>query len=147
VLLKLKILTELIEKEKISKKSHPLLGFFASLKDCLKMKDTLTTSGLYLNLHKKCPKSPYTLKKLTKSGLLILSKGNIPMALFSYECMNNIFGKTTNPYMSGRVPGGSTGGDACLVRLGLANCALGNDSGGSLIIPALFCGLFTLRCT
>lgn len=63
------------------------------------------------------------------------------------ECKSNIFGKGLNPFDHNRTPGGSSGGDGALVRLGLVNCALGSDIAGSLRIPALFNGIVTLKPT
>lgn len=63
------------------------------------------------------------------------------------ECYSIIFGEGKNPYDFKRTSGGSSGGDAALVRLGLANCALGSDIAGSLRIPALYNGIVTLKPT
>ena len=79
--------------------------------------------------------------------MIITTKGNIPQGLFSMESFNHIFGEARNPYDITRTPGGSSGGDGALVRLGLVNAALGSDIGGSLRIPALYNGICTLKPT
>lgn len=67
--------------------------------------------------------------------------------MFSLESFNHVYGEAKNPYDIRRTPGGSSGGEAALVRLGLCNAAIGSDIAGSLRIPALFCGLVTLKPT
>lgn len=67
--------------------------------------------------------------------------------MFSFECYNHIFGEGKNPYDIKRTPGGSSGGEAAIVRLGLASLAIGSDIAGSLRIPALYNGLVTLKPT
>ena len=63
------------------------------------------------------------------------------------ESFNHIFGEARNPYDILRTPGGSSGGDGALVRLGIVNASIGSDIAGSLRIPALFCGIVTLKPT
>lgn len=63
------------------------------------------------------------------------------------ESFNNIFGETKNPYDLGRIAGGSSGGDAVLVKLGVVNAAMGSDVAGSLRIPALCCGITSFKPT
>ena len=140
-------LQELNSKDKLNAKSFPLLGYFLSVKDSLRMKNTQCTGGFLKNLGKLCPENGKTLKQLINDGVLITSKGNVPQAMFSYECFNHIFGEGKNPYNKGRTPGGSSGGEGAIVRLGLANVGLGSDIAGSLRIPALFNGICTLKST
>jgi len=63
------------------------------------------------------------------------------------ESYNNIFGETKNPYDLEWIAGGSSGGDSCLVKLGLVNCAIGSDVAGSLRLPALACGVVAFKPT
>ena len=63
------------------------------------------------------------------------------------ESYNHIFGPTKNPYNEERISGGSSGGEACLIKLGLVNCAIGSDVAGSLRIPALCCGISSFKPT
>ena len=63
------------------------------------------------------------------------------------ETFNNILGSCLNPYNPDWIVGGSSGGDACLVKLGLVNAAIGNDVAGSLWIPSLCCGIVGFKPT
>ena len=72
---------------------------------------------------------------------------NIPQTMFSYACSNPVYGCTTNPFDNERTPGGSSGGEACLLAQGGSIIGLGSDVGGSLRIPAHFCGIVALKPT
>lgn len=63
------------------------------------------------------------------------------------ESYNHVFGPVRNPYNLDRISGGSSGGDACLVKLGLVNAAIGSDVAGSLRLPALACGVVGFKPT
>lgn len=82
-----------------------------------------------------------------EQGCLIISKGNVPQYLLGIESKNEIYGNTGNPYNINRTAGGSTGGDSAIVGLNEANVGLGSDIGGSLRIPALFCGIYSIKPT
>ena len=125
----------------------PLLGFVLSVKDSILMTDTRSTCGLATNFpHIYRRPSPF-IDYLQEKGALILSKGNVPQALMAMESVNNVFGETLHPLDASRTPGGSSGGDAAQLLLQLSNAGLGTDGAGSLRIPALFCGLTTLKVT
>ena len=72
---------------------------------------------------------------------------NLPQTMKSYACSNPIFGTTTHPLDKTRTPGGSSGGEACLIAMGGSILGLGSDIGGSLRIPAHFCGISALKPT
>ena len=72
---------------------------------------------------------------------------NVPQTMVSYACSNPVFGVTTNPLDKNRTPGGSSGGEACLIAMGGSILGLGSDIGGSLRIPAHFCGIPSLKPT
>lgn len=78
---------------------------------------------------------------------MISCKGNVPQYLMATESVNDIFGSVSNPWDRSRTAGGSTGGEGALIATGEANSGLGSDIGGSLRIPALFCGICSLKPT
>jgi Asp-tRNA(Asn)/Glu-tRNA(Gln) amidotransferase A subunit family amidase len=82
-----------------------------------------------------------------KAGAIVLGKTNVPPALGAIETDNARFGRTNNPWDLARTPGGSSGGDAAIVAAGGAPLSLGADLGGSLRIPAAWCGVSSLVTT
>ena len=81
------------------------------------------------------------------AGAIPFVKTNVPQTLLSFECSNYLWGSTTNPANSTRSPGGSSGGEAALIACGGSVIGIGNDVGGSLRIPAHFCGIYALKPT
>jgi fatty acid amide hydrolase len=140
-------LQEFIKYKKASTEEMPLLGFVVSLKDTIKYKDTDSTWGLFFNYNKPHQESAAIIDYLEKKGMVVTCKGNIAQALWYLESSNKIFGAVRNPYDDTRTAGGSSGGEAALVAKGLVNAAIGSDIGGSIRVPALFCGLYGLRPT
>lgn len=80
-------------------------------------------------------------QKLLDSGAVPIAVTNIPEALTWIETKNPLTGRTSNPHAPSRTPGGSSGGEAALVAAGASVFGLGTDFGGSLRIPAAFCGI------
>jgi amidase len=84
---------------------------------------------------------------LRAAGAIILGKTNVPELAGALESDNLIYGRTNNPYDLARTPGGSTGGEAAIVAAGGSPLGLGTDAGGSIRIPAHFCGLAAIKPT
>src|SRR5439155_1411888 len=76
------------------------------------------------------------------AGAVLLGKTNIPPMLADWQSANAIYGRTVNPWDASRTPGGSTGGGAAAVVAGLSPLEFGSDIGGSIRVPAAFCGVF-----
>lgn len=74
-------------------------------------------------------------------------KTNVPQSLFTYACGNSIYGETLNPLNSKLSPGGSSGGCAALIAAGGSLLGVGTDMGGSIRIPAHFCGIAGMKPT
>jgi amidase len=85
--------------------------------------------------------------RIKMAGAVILGKTNVPANLQGYQCKGDIYPECKNPYQLERSPGGSTGGGAAAVAVGMTALELGADGGGSLRVPAHFCGLFCLKPT
>jgi amidase len=84
-------------------------------------------------------------KRLKEAGAIILGKTNVPTLLADYQTDGPVYGRANNPYDTARTPGGSTGGGAAAVAAGLTPLELGSDLGGSIRVPAHYCGLFALK--
>jgi amidase len=86
-------------------------------------------------------------RRIKSAGAVILGKTNVPANLQGYQCKGDIYPEGKNPYRLECSPGGSTGGGAAAVAAGLTALELGADGGGSLRVPAHFCGVFCLKPT
>jgi amidase len=80
--------------------------------------------------------------RLRAAGAVILGKTNIPPSLGDWQAANPIYGRTSNPHDLGRTPGGSSGGGAAALAAGMVPLEYGSDIGGSIRVPAHFCGVF-----
>jgi len=85
--------------------------------------------------------------RMRVAGAILLGKTNCPPGGAGIETVNEVYGRTNNPYDLTRTPGGSSGGEAAIVAAGGSPCGLGTDSGGSIRLPAHFCGLATIKPT
>lgn len=83
--------------------------------------------------------------RLRNQGAILLGKTNTPEFTLSYETDNLVYGMTNNPFDLGRSPGGSSGGAAAIVAAGGAPFDIGSDYGGSIRLPAHFCGIAGIK--
>lgn len=93
------------------------------------------------------PKNAGVVDALLDQGAIILGTTNVPAMLFDLQTFGEIYPPANNPYDVTRTPGGSTGGGAASVASGFSPIALGGDFGGSIRIPAAYCGLYGLKTT
>jgi amidase len=89
----------------------------------------------------------FVVRRLRAAGACILGKTNIPTMLSDYQSFGPLYPTANNPYDVARTPGGSTGGGAAAVAAGLTALEIGTDIGGSIRVPAHFCGVFGLKPT
>lgn len=80
--------------------------------------------------------------RLKAAGAIILGKTNVPPFLSDWQSTNEIYGRTVNPWDATRTPGGSSGGAAAALAAGMVPLEFGSDIGGSIRVPAAFCGVF-----
>ena len=81
-------------------------------------------------------------KRLKDAGAVIFGKTNVPVGLQDWQSYNPIYGTTNNPWNPGHTPGGSSGGGAAAIAAGLTGLEIGSDIGGSVRVPAHYCGVF-----
>ena len=120
----------------------PLHGVPCSVKDTLEIANVLTTAGSP-ELATHVPKRDAdVVERLRGAGAVIIGHTNVPLLAADWQSYNEIFGTTNNPWDHKRTPGGSTGGGAAALAAGLSYLSLGSDIGGSIRIPAHFCGVY-----
>jgi amidase len=85
--------------------------------------------------------------RLKAAGAIVLGKTNLPELALAFETDNLVFGRTNNPYDPARTAGGSSGGEAAIIAAGGSPLGIGNDAGGSIRLPAHFCGITGIKPT
>ncbi len=125
----------------------PLHGVPVTLKDAFETAGLRTTSGAR-GLSRHIPKQDATVAaRLRAAGAIILGKTNMPALGGDFQTDNRLFGRTNNPWDPRRTPGGSTGGGAAAIAAGMSPLEIGSDIGGSIRVPAHYCGVFGLKPT
>ncbi|MBW2458395.1 MAG: amidase [Deltaproteobacteria bacterium] len=119
----------------------PLHGLVVTIKDNVDVAGTDATLGLRALCDQPASDDAVLVDLLRRKGAIILGKTNVPQLLLAQETENALFGVTNNPWNLERVPGGSSGGEACAVAAGMSPLGIGTDIGGSIRIPAHFCGV------
>ena len=125
----------------------PLHGVPVTIKDSFATAGLRTTSG-YRPVANHIPTvDAIVVARLRAAGAIILGKTNLPMLVHGFQSDNAIFGRSNNPWDLERTPGGSTGGGAAALAAGLSALEVGSDYGGSVRIPAHYCGVYSLKPT
>jgi amidase len=120
----------------------PLLGVPMTVKESFHVLGLPTTWGLAEFKGWTPPYEATGVARLKAAGAVILGKTNIPPYLADFQSENPVYGRTRNPLDLGRSPGGSSGGSAAALAAGYVPLEFGSDIGGSIRIPAHFCGVF-----
>ena len=125
----------------------PLHGVPMTIKDTLETAGVICTGGTKGRAN-YVPKADATaVARLRAAGAIFLGKTNVPELAGAIESDNLIYGRTNNPYDLARTPGGSSGGEAAIIAACGSPLGLGTDAGGSIRIPAHFCGLAAIKPT
>ncbi len=125
----------------------PLDGIPVTIKDSLDVEKVPTLTGSRLRLGHVASKDSAVAARLRAAGAVILGKTNCPEFLANYETDNFITGRTANPHDLSRSAGGSSGGEAAAIAAFCSAGGVGSDGGGSVRIPAHFCGIAGLKVT
>jgi fatty acid amide hydrolase len=125
----------------------PLAGLPVTIKECFDLAGTASTFGLPARRGEiENADDPYV-AALRAAGAIPIAKTNLPQLMIYTESDNPLYGRTNNPWDLERSCGGSSGGEAAVIAAGASPLGLGNDIGGSLRIPAAFCGITSIRPT
>src|SRR5262245_30345310 len=125
----------------------PLHGVPVTIKENFLMANTPSTLNSKRLKDFIAPEDGVLVKRIKSAGAVILGKTNVPANLQDYQVQGDIYPEGKNPYRLECSPGGSTGGGAAAVAAGMTALELGADGGGSLRVPAHFCGVFCLKPT
>ncbi len=120
----------------------PLAGVPFTVKEMVNLEGMPVTFGSRRRLGRVAEGDAVVVSRLRAAGAIPLGVTNVPEWGFWFETANLVYGRTRNPYDLRRTPGGSSGGEAALVAAGASPFGIGADIGGSIRMPAAFCGIF-----
>ncbi|MFO1027463.1 MAG: amidase [Acetobacteraceae bacterium] len=123
-------------------KSAPLFGVPTTVKESFDIAGLPTTRGHASLKDHPVRVTTLPIRRLQHAGAVIFGKTNIPVDLADWQSYNPVYGATSNPWNTAHTPGGSSGGSAAALAAGLCGFELGTDIGGSIRVPAHFCGVF-----
>ncbi len=140
-----RLLEEAVQLERHNSRSGILYGLPVGIKDTTPVAGLRTTFGSPQYRDFEPSRDGLIVQRLKAAGALILGKTNTPEFAAGGTTDNAVFGPTRNPWNLDLTPGGSTGGGAAALAAGMIALADGTDLGGSLRLPASFCGVVGLR--
>lgn len=120
----------------------PFFGVPYTAKEIFAVEGMRQTAG---SIHRKDHVADFdstVVSRVKNAGAVLMGTTNVPELGFWFECENPVYGRTNNPYDLSRTSGGSSGGEGALIGAGASPFGLGSDIGGSIRMPAAFCGVF-----
>lgn len=125
----------------------PLAGLPMTIKDSFETAGIASTAGTCGRRDYVPARDATVVARLRSAGAIIVGKTSTPELTLRFATENDIIGRTNNPYDLARSPGGSSGGAASMVAAAASPLDIGSDTGGSIRIPAHFCGIAGLKPT
>jgi Asp-tRNA(Asn)/Glu-tRNA(Gln) amidotransferase A subunit family amidase len=125
----------------------PLYGVPVTVKDSFDIAGLPTLCGSKFRLGHRAAEDATAVARMRAAGAIVLGKTNCPEFLSNYESDNYITGRTNNPWNVERTSGGSSGGESAAIAAFFSAGGIGSDGGGSVRIPAHFCGIAGLKPT
>lgn len=133
------------QTERLAKDNSALPPFFGvpfTVKEMFAYKGMKRTGGSIHHKNDVMDWDATVVARMKQSGAIPMCTTNVPELGFWFETHNPVYGRTNNPYDLSRIPGGSSGGEGALLGAGATPMGLGSDIGGSIRMPAFFCGIF-----
>lgn len=124
------------------REDQPLYGVPMTVKESFDVEGLQSCWGHERLTDYIAPRDSELVRRLKAAGAIIIGKTNVPTDLTDWQSHNPVYGRTTNPHNTQRSPGGSSGGGAAAVASGMVPCEYGTDIGGSIRVPAHFCGVW-----
>jgi amidase len=124
----------------------PLAGLPMTIKDTFDVAGMAASSGL-ADLRRRMTEDAAAVSHARRAGAVIWGKTNVPVMAADWQSANGLYGVTNNPWDVKRTPGGSSGGAAAALAAQVTPLEIGSDIGGSLRVPASFCGVFSHKPT
>ncbi|MEH6683656.1 MAG: amidase family protein [Qipengyuania sp.] len=121
---------------------QPLFGVPMTIKESFDVSGLPTCWGHSEYADTIATRDAWVVRQLKAAGAIILGKTNVPPDLADWQSNNPVYGRTNNPHDHALSPGGSSGGSAAAVASGMVPCDFGSDIGGSIRVPAHFCGVW-----
>lgn len=125
----------------------PLAGVPIGVKDLEDAAGFVTSYGCTAFKNNRVGRDSIQTQRLRRAGAVVVGKTNVPEFGFTGFTKNRLYGISRNPWNLERTPGGSSGGAAAAVASGMVPMATGSDAGGSIRIPACYCGCFGIKPT
>jgi Asp-tRNA(Asn)/Glu-tRNA(Gln) amidotransferase A subunit family amidase len=125
----------------------PLHGVPISIKSAIDVAGMGCEAGTKLRAGHVATNDAPLVSRLRNAGAIILGMTNTPELLMAWETDNLLYGRTNNPWDLSRTAGGSSGGEAAAIASGCSAGGVGSDGGGSIRVPAHFCGICGLKPT
>jgi aspartyl-tRNA(Asn)/glutamyl-tRNA(Gln) amidotransferase subunit A len=125
----------------LARPERPADGIPLAVKDLFDTAGLVTTYGSIIFAEHLPERTAESVARLEAAGYATIGKTNLHEFAYGISSQNPYFGTVPNPVAPGRLAGGSSGGSAAALAAGLADAALGTDSGGSIRIPAAWCGV------
>jgi fatty acid amide hydrolase len=125
----------------------PLAGVPVTVKESIDLEGLPSTFGIQTRADHRAPEDDVHVARLRAAGAIVLGKTNVSQCLIYTEADNPVYGRTNNPWNPQRSCGGSSGGEGAIIAAGGSPMGLGTDIGGSVRLPAHFCGIAGLKPT
>jgi amidase len=133
------------DRRRLAGENAALLGLPMTLKESINVRGLRTTVGMPFWKDFRSEHDAPVTARVQAAGAVVMGKSNVPQMLADWQSSNPVYGRTNNPWDLGRTPGGSSGGGAAALAAGLTPLEFGSDIGGSIRVPAAFCGIYGHR--